>query len=141
MASQLSYGVGHTAVAKPDGPIGRAPSKLAQDHSGAPTAAQEIKDAVETARAARRRTRRPPAVAGGRPGAGGGGCEDYGYGQKNRKKAKRTHGLTSPLKPRLHTGPRFQAIFLAFFVRLCRNVPCLGTMSALTAGYAHLKPY
>ncbi len=48
MANQLNYGVGHTAVAKPDGPIGRAPSKLAQDHSGAPTAAQEIKDAVET---------------------------------------------------------------------------------------------
>ncbi|MCH8155671.1 MAG: hypothetical protein IH786_10495, partial [Proteobacteria bacterium] len=48
MASQLNYGVGHTAVAKPDGPIGRAPSKLAQDHSGAPTAAQEIKGAVET---------------------------------------------------------------------------------------------
>ncbi len=33
------------------------------------------------------------------------------------------------------------AIFLAFFVRLRRNCPCLGTMSAPTAGYAHLKPY
>ncbi len=48
MASQLNYGVGHTTVAKPNGPIGRATSKLAQDHSGAPTTAQEIKGALET---------------------------------------------------------------------------------------------
>ena len=37
-----------TAVAKPGEPVGRAPGKLAQDHSGAPTAAQVIEVAAET---------------------------------------------------------------------------------------------
>ncbi len=53
MAGQLNYGVGHTAVAEPDGPVGRAPSKLAQDHAGAPTTTQEFDVAAETGESGR----------------------------------------------------------------------------------------